>query len=227
MTTATLSDMQTRVRQRAGMESSQFVTDAELANYINEAASELYGILESYDSKMFAAVSSNLTLSGSNTFDLTSELSQSPVRIIGVDYQSGSRWLPMRPYQFWKRGDFGNTPSADGTYRVWYVPEQVLLASSGDKLHDAIPRDLDAFVVAVAAMKCLVKEESNTASIEREIQRLERRVHVFGARRASQRHISDDDGIDTSNYLGGDTDRVWHQIGDLMYVYAVGWDTYA
>lgn len=215
---ATLATLRTRVRQRSDKVSTQFVTDSEITNYVNAAASELYSLLATHRRDWFTIAETEVVASG-NTLDLSTALARRMVHLVGVDYQSGGQWIPCREYDFGTRGEVNTTESAAGTYRVWYVPEMVTLSADGDTLHWSIPQELEEFVVCGACIKIKDKEEADTSVLQAEISRLRREAETIAATRNTSGRISDYDGSSEHTRWGSDADRVYRVIGSTMYLH--------
>jgi hypothetical protein len=176
----TLADLIARVRSLADMENSTFVDNAdELTVWINEAYSELYDILVAKGVEYYVT-STSLSLDGSsNTVALPADF----YKLVGVDYTLGGRSLPMQKFIFQDRHKYqdnssviryrlvGNsslmfapTPSAQSV-TLWYVPAITKLDDDADTL-DGV-NGWEEYIVVDAAMKCLIKEESDISELER------------------------------------------------------------
>ena len=113
----TLAELRSEVRQRADMENSQFVTDAEINRYVNESISELYDlIIENAGQEYFLVTHTFPTVPNQDTYFLPSDF----YVLKGVDADlGGPEPYPLRPYmlddrhqnQYFSRfgwGRFGN-----------------------------------------------------------------------------------------------------------------------
>lgn len=185
--TITLATMRTNVRQRADMVSSLFVTDAEVNGYIQESYKELYDLItEAYED--YNLSNSSFTISSGNTASLPATL----YKIRGLDDMSdASNPRTVRRYMFHERNDYGLAdrlslssdysdvlyttsgstlyivPSdrAARAYRIWFVPLPTVPAIDSDTI-DAI-NGWAEYITIDAAIKCKIKEESDTAALER------------------------------------------------------------
>lgn len=199
-TTLTLGDLRQRVRERADMEGSQFVTDAELTGYINQSAYELYDLLVLRYGADYFATSTNITTTGlTDSFALPTDF----YKLLGVDLQlSGQdQWTSVRPFMFAERNRyphqavasfagftpcryrlFGSnlklmpTPTAGQVYRVWYVPRWTELEADSDTL-DGVSGWTE-YVIVDAAIKCLIKEESDPSALMAVKGGLEKRIEA-------------------------------------------------
>jgi len=193
----TLLELRTRARQMADMEASEFVTDSELNNYINFAAAELHDILVStYGSEYFLESTTGNTVTGQQAYDLPSDF----YKLRGADAKlNGQDFVNLRPFNFNERNryeDFGSwtlmgianvryrimgssirftpTPDANIEYRIWYIPKATQLVDDTDTLDDI--NQYSDFVVLTAAMKMLVKEESDVSLLASERNRILERI---------------------------------------------------
>ena len=176
-----LTTLITRVRQRADMENTKFVTDTEITTFINASYKELYGILvqkfEDYN-----VTSSTFTISSGNTSALPSDF----FKLIGLDMSIGGRYVPLRKFNFNERNrtgvgyrsarpivtyrilgsNFYLAPESQalGSYKAWYVPTVTELSAGSDELSGV--NGWEEYVVIDAAIKCLVKEESDITPLQ-------------------------------------------------------------
>lgn len=196
---ATLAELRQLVRQRADMENSNFVSDAELNAYINSSYKELYDLLVATFEDYYTLDPVEFTLSGStHTYDLPANF----YKLRGVDFKnssSGSEWSTVRPFVFTERNRVNNTfygnlyswdqrsyrilgnklvfypqENAEGTYRIWYVPRTTELAGDTDEL-DGI-NGWEEYVVVDAAMKVLIKEESDIQPLVLQKEQMRKRI---------------------------------------------------
>jgi hypothetical protein len=186
-----LADIRTAARQRADMESSQFVTDAELTSYINQSLFELYDILvQAFGNDYYVADPYEFTTEAATTrYPLpTGPDPQGVYKVLGVDLQqsgSATGWLSLQRFNFAERnaasaavlvlpqrtnlryrlaGDdlmLSPPPPAGLTLRVWYVPRMAPLADDDD-LADGVSGWVE-YAICDAAIKCLQKEESDVS----------------------------------------------------------------
>lgn len=224
----TLSSLRTRVRERANMENSQFVSDAEVTRYINESYATLYDLLVSRFEDYFIQDPLEFTISsGSYTYSLPSTF----YKLVGVDRKSnGTDYYSIRPFSFEERNRNTNTTrlrgwntdvkyrilgsdlrftpegSAPGTYRLWYIPSYTALSSDSDVIDTTITRNnWEEYIVIDAAMKCLVKEESDTNDLKIELARIEKRIEEM----AQNRDIGNTDRITDVHAMGVDDPYIY------------------
>lgn len=183
--TISLLNLRTKVRQRADMVSSLFVTDAELTGYVQDSYKELYDLL--VDSvEDYNLSSSTISITSGNSMPLPTD----HYKLRGVDDLTDiSNPRTIRKFMFGERNDYlfserlalgaefsdlmyrieGSTivilppDRATRSYKVWYVPLPIVPALDADTI-DAI-NGFDEYVVIDAAIKCKIKEESSVTDL--------------------------------------------------------------
>lgn len=200
-----LSEIRQEVRNRADMNNSQFITDAELNSYINQSLKELHALLvTNYGVDPFIDYEDMVV--AANADETTADLPTDCLKIAGVDLQVGSKWITLKQFnwaqrnlassineqgqatQYWTNYRYrprgtkvSITPAAAGaiTLRVWYVPEVTTLVADNDSVdtNDALFGWLE-YVIVDACIKCLQKEESDTSVFQQQKQALIRRVSI-------------------------------------------------
>ena len=178
---ATRAEIKLKARQRADMERSTFVSDAELNTYVQDSYGELYDLLVSaYEDYYITELP--FTIASGSSFAVPSNF----YKLRGVDIVSGgSRPVSLRPFNFAERNTANSsrlransgrqyrltganlmilpTDSAAGDYVMWYVPRVTVLTADGDQLVGIL--DFDDYVAVDVAVKMLVKEESDPSAL--------------------------------------------------------------
>tara|TARA_Y100001937_G_C7122274_1_gene333187 strand:+ start:80 stop:760 length:681 start_codon:yes stop_codon:yes gene_type:complete len=195
MATFTESDLRTRARRRADMENSTFVTDAEVQDYLNSSIAELHDFMvKSYEDYFVSEQTYNAPIAtgGAN-------LPDDFYKALGVDYNSGGITSTLRAYSFTERNVY-NTPyaaidrlaepmykvegskiklvptnSQSGTITLFYVPLPTQFSSTVTEIETIIP-GYEEYVVVAAAIRMLMKEESDTRQLELEKNQLASRI---------------------------------------------------
>lgn len=182
--TLTLAQLRTRSRERADMVNSTFVSDTELNGYINYSYKALYDLLVEANED-YNLTSTTLAITTGNSVSLPADF----YKLRGVDDLSYGTTSPRtcRKFNWNERNRFqpeilssadrlyeysevqyrivGNTlfiepeESAIRSYKLWYIPTLVTLSADGD-VADGVQGWLE-YVIVDAAIKCLVKEESD------------------------------------------------------------------
>lgn len=222
MATITLANLRLRSKQRANMENSQFLTDAEWDSNINYSISELRDIITSKAGEDYFAASFSATLtSGQETVSLPADfykLLWAEVLVDGSNYTAMKRFeiaeRPVNTYnlsgpatelKYRLRADslWLQPVSATGgkTIRGWYVPVATVLTADTDTL--AGLNGWDEYVVLLSARKALVKEEQDVTNLDRDILIFTQRLEAMAPARDQSQPMR----IQDSSRQSGD---VWH-----------------
>lgn len=202
--TYTLDNIRLRVRQKADMVNSDFVTDPELDSYINESYAELYDII----TRSFEDYNLNDTDLIISTGDDEVALPTDFYKLVGVDRYDGSTdYYPLKKFNWSKRnansggrylravygsydvryrimGDnlkINPREQAPATYKLWYIPLFTPLVDDADTVNGY--NGWEYYIVLDAAIKCLDKEESSTTKLERKKKELLERIEEMAANR--------------------------------------------
>lgn len=181
--TVTVSSLVASVRQRANMEKTQFVTDTEIIGYLSNAFRKFYNIVTTTYENYYVKTHDE-ALTTADTYPLPADF----FKLLGVDLVDGSgATFTLRPFELNERNRIVNSwigkpvryilegsnlrvlpkPNAGGqTLRLYYVPAPPTLTSGADEVD--VHNGFDEYLVLDAAIRCLVKEESDTAVLERE-----------------------------------------------------------
>ena len=196
-----LSAIETQVRQRAQMENSAFVTSAEMLNYINASACELYELLVAARGKEFYLASQIITTSAGTTgYSLASDFYE----VVGVDLAVSGRNVTLQRYEFAERNRFQNpvvipaftplvyglegstlrllpAPTAAQTVTVWYVPAPTRYTTT-DSTFDGIA-GWEEYIVVDCVIRCLQKQESDVSTFMGQKEALRRRIQAMATMR--------------------------------------------
>lgn len=201
--TKTLSAIRDSIRQRCDMVNSTFITDAEFNNMINSSYAELYDILVSRFEDYYTTSTSSTVTSGNYQIAVPADF----YKLRGVDrLTSGTEYYSLKGFNFSERNSYNNsavfntfnqidiryrlvgsnielTPqsSAPGTYRLWYIPTYTTLSSDSDTL-DGV-NGWEEYIIVDCCIKALEKEESNTATFERQKKELRKRIEEMASLR--------------------------------------------
>jgi hypothetical protein len=183
----TLLQLRTQARQRADMEESTFVTDAELNSYINGSIAELHDMMvQSYGEDYFVKTSTFNTTAGTDNYSLASIITDNDFyKVRGVDAKvGGNDFYTLKKFNFNERNKFKHdgiwnylgitavkyrlvgtklyfTPAPDSAVevKIWYIPKAAVLVLDVDILDDL--NQFAEYVIVDAAIKMLNKEESD------------------------------------------------------------------
>lgn len=172
MLTVSLSNLRLRARRRADMENSQFISDAEANDMINEAYCELYDLLVSAYENYYAKWYNFTTTPGTVSYALPSDF----YKLISLDMQVGNLYATLYPYQEMERNASLATSYSipASNLRMRYVPNPTLLVNDSDAI-DFI-NGWEALLITDVAVMMLEKEESDTAQLEARRERQYQRV---------------------------------------------------
>ena len=202
----TLLDLKTRARQRADMENSDFVSDDELTGYINSSRAELHDLLVATFGPDYYIDNYDFNcVSGTDSYDLPEDF----YKLKGVDAQlTGSQWYTLRPFNFNERnrnqdvtwgllagpsiryrlvGDklkFSPPPDSSYSMRLYYIPLPSVLVNDADEFNDI--NSYAEYVVVDAAIKMLMKEESDVSVLLQQKEALKRRIEVMASNRDAE-----------------------------------------
>lgn len=190
--TRQLSELRTEVRQRADLENTTFVSDSELTRYINQSAARLYGRLADRFEGDFVTSATLATVAGTEAYTIHASFfrlaSVPPIATINGRYVPLKRWQPqeraglLEPTTWWQSGapvyyrlqasdQISLLPIPDGVYsvQVFYIPGFTALSADGDTFDGR--NGWEEWIVLDAAIKCLLKEESDASALvaEREL----------------------------------------------------------
>lgn len=206
-----LSTFKTRVRRRADMIYSQYISDAELVEYINGSLQELYDLFVEANLDYFTATTTFTVASGSSSQPLPTN---AVYKLRGLDINIAGSWIPVPAYEQMERGrlldgrnnrlcptvsyrvfgetiEFLPTDQAPGDYRLRYVPVMTPLVADSDTFNGY--NGLEEYAVVDAAIKCKDKEESSVTVLMAQKDKLEKRVQAMANVRdyASVERVSD------------------------------------
>ena len=203
--TTTLQNLIDRVRQRADMEGSTFVSDAEVITYINVAMAEMHDILVQRYEDYY--VNTEVFTMPIGTEGVDDVLPTDFYKALGVDFELGGTTYRLRRFSFQERNQFNSpavvagrvtntlyqirdnlikfipNPTVSGTVTLFYVPESQQFATDGTD--DAVmvvtkapqvARGYEEYVVVSAAINCLQKEESDIQILLVQKQQLKERI---------------------------------------------------
>ena len=198
----TLLELKNQTRQRADMENSTFVKDAELVTYINASIAELHDMLiQSYGNE-YRVKDVQFTTSGNqSTYALSTVITANDFyKLNGFDAQlNGAIWSTLYPFNFNERNkhqttgaysylgvssiryrivgtniQFSPVPDDNVNMRLWYTPVATKLSLDADTLDDL--NQFAEYVIVDAAIKCLQKEESDVSVLAAQKMALKRRI---------------------------------------------------
>ncbi len=198
-----LSELRLRTREKADRVNSNFVEDAELNFILNQSIAELHDIMVMANSADYAVSSQNFTTVGTvEDYALPADF----YKLKGVDARiTQNNWYSLRPFNFNERnrnddvtwglingpsvryrlvgGNIKFSPAPEGSYqiRLWYTPLAPKLVLDTDTLNDL--NSFSEYVIVDAAIKYLMKEESDVSMLLGQKEALKRRIEVMANNR--------------------------------------------
>lgn len=208
----TLGTLRDRVRKAADIENNDSLcSDAEINDYINKSAAELHGMLVTlYED--YKTTYTSVTIASGNSLTLPADF----LKLRRVEWYSGGgvlgyiplirtsisemhrfnallpSWNATRAYVMLSGSLFILPESnATGTYRIWYAQKWSDMAADGSTMDDT--QGWDEYVVLDAAIKCLLKEESDVSDLMARKMLLKDRIEGEAANRdaGQPRHVVD------------------------------------
>lgn len=190
MASVTLAQLRTRVRQRADMVGSAFVSDAEVDGYLNASADELYDVLVGKFVDQYVAEAALVTgvgLPAPLPLDLTGSTVALPSdfhKLLDVSLQMDGQWRTLKRYVWREATELRNasasledtryqlqgarlkllpTPPEGLNLNVAYVPTRPQMVEDDDVLEGC--NGWEEYVVVDAAVKCQDKEETDSSAL--------------------------------------------------------------
>lgn len=215
MSSVTLTQLIEKVRRRAGIEESAYITasentisDTEITDYINEAASYLHQHLANSSEDYYTTKTQLTVSSGASSCNLPSDF----FKLRALDLMTGSDgYREVLDYTVAERNDYRGysglyhwpanvryklegstltfipTNSAAGTYHLTYTPQYTNLSSGDDTV--SFPMNWHDYVVCYAAIQCLMKLQLPSDELKEHLTRLERMITRGAARRGQPRRM--------------------------------------
>lgn len=200
---STRAELRDRARQRADMERSQYISDAELNTYLQHSWFELYDILVSRFEDYYTVSTTSTLAGGQSQITLPADF----YKLRGVDYQlDATTYTTLRHFNFLERNKRARNfdrliagrrnivyrlmadkllllPEQDaaGTYRLWYIPRCPTFVNDASTVTNVL--DFDEYIVVDAAIKMLSKEESDIAPLLAEKAALKVRIESMASNR--------------------------------------------
>lgn len=200
----TLAEIKEQARQRADMENSEFVSDAELTSYVNSSLAELHDLLIASYCDDYMMEEHLFTSDGTLNYALPDDF----YKLRGVDVRRGptGQWATVKRYNFNRRNEqqnayawnllglpyleyrlvgskirFNRTPDQALEFRIFYHPKLAKLTADADSYDDI--NGFAEYVVVDAAIKMLQKEESDVSVLMAQKEALRQRVIAMAANR--------------------------------------------
>lgn len=191
----TLAELRAAVASRGQYENSDDITPTLLNGFINEAIAELWDLLVAKWQDYYTTSTTFAFVAGTDTYALPSGFYK--LRKVELQQAPGppATWEKIEPHDLAIAHEFrtgggrhyryriqaGNLvfvplPSIVETIRIYYVPVAPLLAADGDTITGI--NGYEELCIQLALKRCKDREDLDTSGIEREIDRLERRIRT-------------------------------------------------
>lgn len=130
MSAVSLSTLRSRARRRADQENSEFCSDAEVLDYINEGAKRLHELLVGAYGEDYVKKSSTITtVAGTSDYTLPTDF----FKLTGVDLTISGKAVPLKRYNEVERNAFRNISTVS-----WFsVPRYKLEGATTLRLYPA------------------------------------------------------------------------------------------
>lgn len=185
MASVTLTNLVAKVRERADMVGSSFISDSanSLYGWINEGHQKLHGMLvDALGEEFISSTSALSVVAGTSDYAVPSGF----FKLYGIDLLIGGEYESLQPYMRAERNDYRNAnravfqhngytlpryaligsnirlypvPNAALTGSIIYAPEATVLTAGADTVN--YPNGWETFIVLYAAIQALGKEESS------------------------------------------------------------------
>lgn len=228
MAAFSLTTLRARVREKADMPITGFITDTatSLDAFINEGIELLHDKLVEAYAGDYMEKSSAFTFS-SNPVSLPTDF----YKMLGVEINQSGAILTLDAYNRRERNTYRNAgtygfygslpvykltsvsgsagvaamtllpvPATGTTGTIYYSPTATTLVASGDTVN--FPNGWEKYVVLYATIQCLMKEETDTSVHERQLLMLDEKLKsIVENRDASQpQHSTDIDNVNRIRY---------------------------
>lgn len=160
-----------RAYYEADMEGSTFPDRSKVLADINDALAELHELLTTED--YFHSTEPITLVAGTEAYALPADFYK-PVMV--WKNSSGRRYEVPR-FTYADLSGYSTTgPAASGTVELWYAPQLKRLKKDSDRVTVALPNQWDSFASVHAAVKMLMREESDSSALQAERNRLLQRI---------------------------------------------------
>ena len=182
----TLLSLRTELRNRIDRKNSKFFTNPELNEYLSKSYKELYDILiQKFGDDYYVADPYEFTTNGADSFY---DVPEDFYKGLGVDASynggAGNGWITLRQFMFQERNAY-TMPNYQAFYgitnlryrfynnAIWFTPQPIAgqlcrlfyIPRPNDLSDDADTVDgvsgWEEYIICDAAIKCMVKEESD------------------------------------------------------------------
>lgn len=167
----TFDSLKLGARERADMVNSSFISTTEEDRVVNESVQKLYDLLITQSENWRISSFEFPVIVDQELYPLPSDF----YRLRALDeVLSTNQILPMKRFQFADRNIYQTLPVRALDVKLWYFPQQAILAAGGDTFE--VPQGWERYIHLDAAMQYLTKEESDIQAIMAEKGDMEQRI---------------------------------------------------
>lgn len=189
MRTVAVSELITKIRVRADVEKTNFVTDPDIVGYINSLYCELYDLIVSKYENYFVSSHSFNAVSSTNLYDVPEDfykLLKVERLVSGTSASDASaRWAPIFPINFQETGSRQSAywpvlnrvkyilqndqirldPPDSFVCRIWYIPAPEVITDESEINGRA---GWEEYIIAGGAALCKKKQDLDASQHERD-----------------------------------------------------------
>jgi hypothetical protein len=195
----TLALLKAAALDYADMTNSSFPNATRLVEYINKELAVLHDLLVNADQDYFLSTQSISVLAGTEEYSLPTDFQ----RALKVWWISNNRRIGVPVFQLADMDGSYESPMRGGTAELWYMPELTELVNDADKISDVmkpLPIGWDDYIALGAAIRLLIREESDPSALVAERDRILSRMIALAEPR--------DEGAEDSIT---DSSNRWHE----------------
>lgn len=161
------------------MTGSSFAVTDRVNDYINDGLAELHDILVEAHEEYFRSKQTINLVSGTEEYSLPTDFYKS----IALWYVTSDRRFRVDRYNLEQVDGYRSSPIHSGTVEHWYVPHVTLMTDDADVVDDRIVPGWEDYVALHAAIRLLIREESDPSALMNERERLYQRIVNMAAPR--------------------------------------------
>lgn len=184
----TLAEIRTQAKSEADMTNSSFVADSEWLGFINNSIADLHDLLVGVYEDYYISNHTFTTVSGTADYTMPADF----YKLKAVDAKiNGHEWYNVAKYSFEHRNaivdascpryrlrgsklNLNPTPTSAIDFQIYYTPVATKLSLDADELDDL--NQYSEYVVVSAAIKALMKEESDPSALMARLASLRARI---------------------------------------------------
>lgn len=197
-----LVDLVGKIRKRANMENSQFVTDPEIKDYVNSSIADLYDLICTHRGEQYFEKNTSVSIvNGQEAYDLPDDFYKVEVLMSASGFpidtfdrrEAFHKAMPLK-YNIMNNKLVVNRTDSSCEVKLYYIPLAPTLVLDDDTTD--FYNGWERYVILDVAIICLNKEESDTSQLERELMKITERIESASNKNDHQPHkIVDVEGV--------------------------------